>query len=174
MTRLVGLVGLGFLALAARAQSKATLKVGDMAPDFALPSTAGKEIRLSDFRGNRVVILAFFPAAFTGGCTKEMKGYQANLEKVAGVGAQVLGISTDNLPSLQRWAQELNLEFPLLSDFSRKVSAAYGVLNETRGTASRTTFVIDKEGRIQHIIQGSEAIDPSGAIAACSRLGQGK
>ena len=174
MMRLVGVVGLGVLALAARAQSKAALKIGDLVPDFALPSTTGKEIRLSDFHGRSVVILAFFPAAFTSGCTKEMKGYQASLEKVAGVGAQVLGISTDNLPSLQRWAQELDLEFPLLSDFKRQVSAAYGVLNETRGTAIRTTFVIDKEGRIQHIIQGSEAIDPSGAIAACSRLSQGK
>lgn len=174
MRKLISLLGLGVLAMAARAQTKTSLKVGDLAPDFTLPATTGKEIRLSDFRGNKVVILAFFPAAFTGGCTKEMKAYQANLEKVTGAGAQVFGISTDNLPTLQRWAEELRLEYPLLSDFMRKVSAAYGVLNESRGTASRTTFVIDKEGRIQHIEQGSDAIDPTGAIAACSRLSKGQ
>lgn len=88
--------------------------------------------------------------------------------------AQVLAISTDNLPTLRHWAEELKLDYPLLSDFMRKVSAAYGVLNEARGTANRTTFVIDKEGRIRYIEQGSSAIDPAGAIQACSRLGRGR
>lgn len=82
----------------------------------------------------------------------------------------MLAISTDNLPTLKHWADELKLSYPLLSDFMRKVSAAYGVLNESRGVANRTTFVIDKEGRIQHIEQGAAALDPAGAIRACSRL----
>lgn len=82
----------------------------------------------------------------------------------------MLAVSTDNLPTLRHWAEELKLGYPLLSDFLRRVSASYGVLNESRGMANRTTFVIDKEGRIQHIIEGAEAIDPSGALKACSRL----
>lgn len=81
----------------------------------------------------------------------------------------MLAVSTDNLPSLRHWAEELKLDYPLLSDFMRKVSAAYGVLNEARGTANRTTFVINKEGRIEYVEEGSSAIDPSGAIQACRR-----
>lgn len=170
MIKLLSLAALGVFVLAVKGQTRSGLKVGDMAPDFALPATTGQEIRLSDFRGQKAVILAFFPAAFTGGCTKEVKGYQANLEKIAGLDAQVLAVSTDNLPTLRKWAEELNLKYPLLSDFMRKVSAEYGVLNEARGTANRTTFVIDKEGRIRHIEQGADAIDPTGAIQACIRL----
>ncbi len=170
MSKLLWLAAFGVFVLAVRGQTRAGLKVGDLAPDFVLPATTGKEIRLSDFRGQKVVILAFFPAAFTGGCTKQVKGYQANLEKIGGLSAQVLAVSTDNLPTLRRWSEELKLEYPLLSDFMRKVSAEYGVLNEARGTANRTTFVIDKEGRIQHIEQGADAIDPTGAVQACSRL----
>jgi len=87
---------------------------------------------------------------------------------------QVLAISTDNLPTLRHWAEEQKLSYPLLSDFMRKVSESYGVLLPDRGMAYRTTFVIDKEGRIQHIEQGNSAVDPTGAVQACSRLGHRK
>lgn len=174
MSKLLWFLALGVCVLAVKGQSRSGPKVGDMAPDFVLPATTGGEIRLSDFRGQKAVILAFFPAAFTGGCTKEVKGYQGSLAEIAGLGAQVLAVSTDNLPTLRRWAEELKLEYPLLSDFQRKVSADYGVLNEARGTANRTTFVIDKTGRIQHIEDGASAIDPSGAVRACARLSRPK
>ena len=83
----------------------------------------------------------------------------------------MFAISTDNLPTLNHWATEhLKLTYPLLSDFMRKVSAAYGVLNETSGVANRTTFVIDRDGKIQHIEEGSAAMDATGAATACSRL----
>ncbi len=82
-----------------------------------------------------------------------------------------MGISTDNTPSLRKFAEEQKLTYPLLSDFvNRKVSAEYGVLMADKGMDARTTFVIDKEGRIQHIEQGSSAIDPSGAETVCRRL----
>jgi len=153
---------------------KTTLKPGDMAPDFTLPSTSGKPVKLSDFRGKSAVVLAFFPAAFTGGCTKEMLAYQASLAKFEGAETQVFGISADNTPSQKKFAEELKLAFPLLSDFAkREVSAAYGVLMPDRGFANRATFVIDKEGRIQHIEEGSTAIDPTGAETACSRIRHG-
>ncbi len=153
------------------APPKTNLKVGDMAPDFTLPSTAGKPVTLSDFRGKSAVVLAFFPAAFTGGCTKEMLGYQASLAKLEGIETQVFGISADNTPSQKAFAEKLNLTFPLLSDFAkRQVAADYGVLIADRGFANRATFVIDKEGRIQHIEEGSAAIDPTGAETACARI----
>jgi len=82
---------------------------------------------------------------------------------------QVLGISADNLPTLGHWAKELDLKFPLLSDFStRKTIAAYGILLPA-GMANRATFVVDLDGKIVHIEEGSAAIDPTGAETACSR-----
>lgn len=99
-----------------------------------------------------------------------MTAFQAGIAKFEGMDTQVLGISTDALPTLKHWADELKASFPLVSDHMRKVSAEYGVLIAEAGMANRATFVIDKEGRIQHIEEGSSAVDPSGAATACSRL----
>jgi peroxiredoxin len=157
--------------LFAQSPPKSHLKVGDEAPDFTLPSTTGQTVKLSDFRGKKNVILAFYPAAFTGGCTKEMQAYQFNLTKFEGAETEVFGVSTDNTPSQKRFAEDLKVSFPMLSDFAtRKVSKDYGLLNAERGIANRATFVIDKEGRIQHIEEGSGAIDVTGAANACARL----
>ncbi len=99
-----------------------------------------------------------------------MQAYQFGLAKFEGTDAQVFGVSTDNTPSLGEFAKKLNLTFPLLSDFMRKTSADYGVLIPERGFANRTTFVIDVDGKIQHIEEGSGAIDITGAATACSRI----
>jgi peroxiredoxin len=100
-----------------------------------------------------------------------MLAYQAGIAKFDGVETKVFGISTDNTPSQKEFATKLNLGFPLLSDFSkREVATAYGILIPTAGVANRATFVVDKEGKIQHIEEGSGAIDPTGAETACSRL----
>ena len=100
-----------------------------------------------------------------------MLAYQAGIAKFDGVETKVFGISTDNTPSQKEFASKLNLSFPLLSDFSkREVAKEYGVLIPTAGVANRATFVIDKDGKIQHIEEGSGAIDPTGAETACSRL----
>ena len=99
-----------------------------------------------------------------------MNAYQSGIAKFEGMDAQVIGISTDMLPTLSHWADELKVAFPLASDFMRKVSASYGVLIENRGIASRTTFVVGKDGRIAYIEEGSGAIDPTGAATACSRV----
>lgn len=150
---------------------KTHLKVGDLAPDFELHGTDGNKHSLAAYRGQKTVVLAFFPAAFTGGCTKEMTAYQAGIAKFQEAGARVFGLSTDSLPSLKHWAEEhIQASFPLLSDFStREVAKKYGVLLPN-GMCARTTFVIDVEGRIQHIEEGPAAIDPTGAVTACSRL----
>jgi peroxiredoxin len=100
-----------------------------------------------------------------------MLAYQAGIAKFEGADTQVFGISTDNTFSQKEFADKLKLSFPLLSDFAkRQVSSEYGVLMADYGVANRATFVVDKEGRIQHIQEGGTAIDPSGAETACSRL----
>ncbi len=99
--------------------------------------------------------------------------YQAGIanSKFDTAETRIFGISTDNTFSLKEFAAKVNASFPLLSDFAnREVSKSYGVLIPQAGVANRATFVIDKEGKIIHIEEGSVAIDPSGAETACSRL----
>jgi peroxiredoxin len=99
-----------------------------------------------------------------------MKAYQADIAKFEAADTQVLGISVDSFAANRRFAQDIGVTFPLLSDFLRKVSKAYGILNEEQGFATRATFVIDKEGVIRKVEQGQTAIDPTGAYQACSLL----
>jgi peroxiredoxin len=100
-----------------------------------------------------------------------MQAYQFGIAKFDDTNTQVFAISTDNTPSQKKFADELKLSFPLLSDFAkREVAKAYGVLMPERGIANRATFVVDTEGKIQHIEEGSGAIDISGAATACSRV----
>jgi len=102
-----------------------------------------------------------------------MKAYQDGIAKFDEADTQVLGISVDSNPANSHWAKELGVTFPILSDFLRKVSTDYGVLNAERGLANRTTFVVDKQGKIAHIEEGKGAIDPTGAEQACRRLKAG-
>lgn len=99
-----------------------------------------------------------------------MKAYQDGLAKFEENDTQIFGVSVDSPFANKRFAQDLGITFPLLSDFKRTASKAYGVLNEEGGYASRATFVVDKEGIIRHIEQGNTAIDPTGAYQACSML----
>ena len=100
-----------------------------------------------------------------------MLAYQAGIAKFEGADTQVFAISEDFTPSQKEFAAKNNLTFPLLSDFSkRQVAKDYGILIQKIGIANRATFVVDKEGKIQHIEEGSTALDPTGAETACSRL----
>jgi peroxiredoxin len=99
-----------------------------------------------------------------------MTAYQAGLAKFEEAGAKVFAISTDTTFSQKKFQEEVKATFPFLSDFAkREVSRAYGVLIESAGLANRATFVIDAEGKIASIEEGNTAIDPTGAITACSR-----
>ena len=99
-----------------------------------------------------------------------MTAYQSGLAKFEEAGAKVFAISTDNSPSQKKFAEEVKATFPFLSDFAKRdVSRSYGVLNEAQGFANRATFVIDAEGKIINIEEGSAALDPTGAVTACSR-----
>ena len=99
-----------------------------------------------------------------------MTGYQAGIKNFEGMETQVFGISTDQQPTLAHWAKELNAEFPLLSDGMRKTAADYGILIAANGMANRSTFVVDLDGKIQHIEEGSAAVNPVGAETACKRI----
>jgi peroxiredoxin Q/BCP len=99
-----------------------------------------------------------------------LKAYQADIAKFDAADTQILGLSVDSFAANKRFAEDLGVTFPLLSDFHRKVSKAYGILDEERGFATRATFVVDEEGIIRHIEQGGSAIDPSGAYQACNVL----
>jgi peroxiredoxin len=167
LTRREAILGMGTLASVAGLSAAAT---GEAAPDFTAPATTGVKVTLSQFRGKKNVVLAFFPKAFTGGCTKEMQGYQAGISQFVDSNTVVFGISLDDVETNKKFADSLGLEFALLSDPSGEVAKKYGVYNAERNIASRTTFVIDKEGKITHTEEGSAAIDISGAAMACSRL----
>ncbi len=147
-----------------------SLKVGDAAPDFSLTDTDGNAVKLSDFKGKKSVVLAFYVLAFTGGWTKELQAYQADIAKFDASETQVLGISMDSFAANKRFAQDIGVKFPLLSDWKRKTSKDYGLYNEESGYGNRATFVVDKNGIIQHVETGRTAIDPTGAYQVCDLL----
>lgn len=127
---------------------------GQQAPDFSLFSADKQKVSLSDFKGKNVVLL-FFPQAFTGVCTEELCSVRDNLSQYESLNAQVLGISVDSVFTLGKFRDEQKYNFPLLSDFNKEVSAAYGSLYESwildmKGVSKRSAFVIDKEGIIRY------------------------
>lgn len=132
------------------------LNVGDTAPDFSLPDQDGKERRLSDFRGKKVV-LYFYPKDNTSGCTTEAVGFRDIAEKFADNNAVVIGVSKDSVRSHRNFADKYSLPFILLADEERKVIDLYGVFKEkkmygkTVTGVKRTTFVIDEHGVIERI-----------------------
>ena len=149
------------LATAAMAQT-VDLKVGDQAPNFKLQATDGKTYQLSDFKGKQAVVVAWFPAAFTRGCTIECKSLAENGDKIKMYDVTYFMASVDPIEKNKEFAKATTVklgdtevskkeaDFPLLSDPTKETAKAYGVLNE-RGTASRWTFYIDKTGKISYI-----------------------
>ena len=125
------------------------LQVGEVAPDFELPASGNRIIRLSDFRGKRNVLLAFYPFAFSPVCSLQLPGLQQNLSEFQALNTEVLGISVDSKHSSAAFAEHLHLDFPLISDFNKEATIAYGVLRDG-GFAERALFVIDKSGKIAY------------------------
>jgi peroxiredoxin Q/BCP len=132
------------------------LEVGQKAPDFALMSGEGKDVRLSDFKGQKVV-LYFYPKDDTPGCTKEACSFRDGMREIKQRGAVVLGVSVDPVKSHEKFKTKYQLNFPLLSDADKKVVQAYGVWKEksmygrTYMGIERTTFIIDEKGTIAKI-----------------------
>ena len=124
------------------------ISVGDVAPDFTLRDQNGADISLADFKGQKNVVLVFYPFAFSGICTGELCEIRDNLGAFVSDDVQVLAISCDHMFSQRAWADKEAYFFPLLSDFwpHGEVARAYGVFNERAGAALRGTFLIDREG----------------------------
>src|SRR5438445_11460078 len=99
-----------------------------------------------------------------------MKAYQADIAKFETTDTQIFGLSVDSVPANREFAKQNGITFPLLSDFKRTVVKDYGVFNEEQGFGNRATFVIDKDGIIQHIVRDRAAVDPASAEAACNVL----
>lgn len=130
--------------------SAATLQVGDLAPDFSLPGTDDKTYRLSDYRGKQAVVLAWFPQAYTSGCTIECKSLTENGHLIQEFDVSYFMASVDPLADNIGFAIETGANFPLLSDEDKSVARSYGVLHP-QGFAKRQTFYIGKDGRILKI-----------------------
>lgn len=149
------------LAVGVKAQST-ELKVGDTAPDFSLQASDGKTYKLSDFKGKKAVVVAWFPKAFTQGCTIECKSLAENGDKIRRYNVAYYMASVDPIEQNIKFAKATSVtlgervvekkeaDFPMLSDATKEVAGKYGVLNE-RGLANRWTFYIDRNGRIAAI-----------------------
>ncbi|KOU41530.1 peroxiredoxin [Streptomyces sp. WM6378] len=127
------------------------IEVGTKAPEFELKDNHGRTVKLGDFRGEKNVVLLFYPFAFTGVCTGELCELRDNLPKFVNDDTQLLAVSNDSIHTLRVFAEQEGLEYPLVSDFwpHGEVSRAYGVFDEDKGCAVRGTFIIDKEGVVR-------------------------
>ena len=131
-----------------------SVDVGAKAPDFTLPNQDRESVTLSEQFKKGPVVLAFFPAAFSGTCQKEMCTLRDSATDLNKVSAQVLGVSTDTFFALKAWGDQQKLNFPLLSDFNKDVIRTYGVVNPDmiglKDIAKRSVFVIDRSGVVRH------------------------
>jgi peroxiredoxin Q/BCP len=129
----------------------AELKVGDTAPDFSLMDEHGLPVSLKDYLGKNVVVVYFYPKDFTSGCTTEACSFRDDYKRYQEKGAVVIGVSLDSVESHSKFYEKYALPFAILSDKSKEVARAYGVLGLGGLVAKRVTYIIDKNGKITHI-----------------------
>ncbi|MBF2034222.1 MAG: peroxiredoxin [Leptolyngbyaceae cyanobacterium T60_A2020_046] len=127
------------------------IRVGDTAPDFSLQAHTGETVSLSQFNGQKPVVLYFYPKDDTPGCTAESCSFRDSYEDFTEAGAVVLGVSSDSPESHQKFAAKYNLPFLLLSDTGSKVRKAYGVPATLGLLPGRVTYVIDQAGVVRHV-----------------------
>lgn len=127
--------------------------VGQLAPDFTLPASSGPDVTLSSFRGEKVVVLVFYPLDFSPVCSMQLPEYSGKQDDFADAGAVVLGINRDSVHAHRAWAAEYGIDVPLLADMNLEVARQYGVAIDSRGISGRAVFLIDREGKVrfQHI-----------------------
>jgi peroxiredoxin Q/BCP len=177
MTRLAtrGFLAIGMAAIVAvctvgRA-AEDELKVGDPAPDFKLQGSDGKIHSLSDYKGKSAVVLAWFPKAFTPGCTKQCTSYGKDGKELKTLNVKYFTVSVDPHEKNTKFAQSVGADYPILSDPEKKAAEKYGVLNVT-GLAKRWTFYIDKEGFIREIDKSVDAANAApDTVAKIKALG---
>lgn len=163
------LLGLAVCLVAMAPAPAQELAVGDMAPDFTLEGSDGNTYRLSDFRGEQAVVVAWYPRAFTRGCTIECKSLAENGDLIRQYDVSYFMASVDPIEDNVGFAEEQNADFPLLSDPTKETATAYGVLHE-RGFANRWTFYIGVDGTILAI---DKEVNPSTAAEdMAAKLGE--
>jgi peroxiredoxin len=152
---------------------------GTEAPDFELPSNEltpegrpGKKIRLSDFRGKKNVVLAFYPLDFSPTCSSEHACFKDDSVKLEGANAQVLGISVDSAWAHQAFAKQMGITYPLLADFHPKgeIAAKFGLYNAERGITKRATVIIDKAGKVAFTQEHDGQRDDKVILAELAKL----
>jgi peroxiredoxin Q/BCP len=170
MRNAVILAAVLMMATGANGQTPAVeLKVGDQAPDFSLPGSDGKTYKLSDFKGKQAVVVAWFPKAYTSGCTIECKSLAENGDKIRKFNVAYFMASVDPIEDNKGFAEKEKADFPLLSDPTKATATAYGVLSPG-GLARRWTFYIGKDGKILGI---DKAVTPkSSAEDMIAKLGE--
>jgi peroxiredoxin Q/BCP len=163
---------LGALVCFAAAQlglAQEELQVGDVAPDFALKASDGKAYKLADYRGKQAVVVAWFPKAFTGGCTIECKSLAEKGDQIRKYDVTYFMASVDPVEANKGFAEQQKADFPLLSDPTKETATKYGVLSQ-RGFANRWTFYIGKDGKILAI---DKAVKPAtSAEDMAAKLGE--
>lgn len=146
------------------------IRVGDQAPDFELLNGDGESVRLSDFKGRKVIVV-FYPLAFSGICQNELTDYNAKADRIKAAGARVLGVSVDSFFAVGAFAEAIGLDesITLLSDFPNRVAGrAYGAFNSETGFNERLTVVVDEDGRIVYKVHNPapDRRDEEEALAA--------
>ncbi len=143
-----------------------TIQNNQQAPEISLFDTEMKPVNLSDFKGQKNVLVLFFPMAFTGVCTKELCGVRDDIARYSNANAQVIGISVDSVFSLAKFKEEQGYNFPLLSDFNKVASNNYGCIYDSFtgmgmvGVSKRSAFVIDKAG----VVKYAEVLESAGDV----------
>ena len=167
MGRRLAITGLSVLTVMIIAGAAAAeLKVGDPAPPFSLKGSDGQTYTLDQFKGKSAVVIAWFPKAFTGGCTKECKSLRENSKPLHDLKVAYFTASVDTPELNEKFAKSLDLDYPILSDPDKSVAKEYGVLNLERGFANRWTFYIGKDGIIKEIDKKVNAPQAGPDIAA--------
>ena len=144
--------------------------VGDLAPDFTLPDQLGKRVRLGELVGKKSVVLYFYPKDATPGCTAEARAFRDAYDTFTAADTEVLGVSSDSIKSHKRFAARHQLPFRLLSDRDGAVRALYGVERTLGILPGRVTYVIDRDGVVQHVYS-SQLAATRHVREACQALG---
>jgi peroxiredoxin Q/BCP len=154
ITHFLAAAGICLALTMAYAEDKPVLKEGDKAPDFKLQGSDGKEYTLKQFAGKQAVVIAWFPKAATRGCTAECKSMRENGEKIRKFDVAYFTASCDKPEDNKKFATDLMLDYPILSDPTTATAKSYGVFNDERKVSNRWTFYIDKDGVVKSIDKG--------------------
>jgi peroxiredoxin Q/BCP len=157
---------IGLILAGTAGTARAEPKVGDQAPAFTMKGSDGKTYTLDQFKGKSAVVIAWFPKAFTGGCTRECKSLRASTKALHDLNVAYFTASVDKPEENKKFAESLDLDYPILSDPDLTVAQAYGVLFPSRPLAQRWTFYIDKDGIIREIDKAVRPDQAGSDIAA--------